>query len=70
MIARNLTRRLERLEDALLPDADPLFFQIVIVGSDGKRVPGEQIGPIHRRASRAPRGDIDRTKGAAKQRCL
>jgi hypothetical protein len=52
MNAKNLTRRLERLEDAMLPDPDPLYFQIVIVSSDGKRELGKQIGPISRRAGR------------------
>jgi len=68
MIARNLARRLERLEDAMLPDADPLFFQIVIVHSDGKRELGEKIGPINRGGSAQASGSRFRERPSGTQR--
>ena len=39
MISRNLARRLERLEDSLLPVLEePLVLRIILVSPDGERV--------------------------------
>ena len=43
MIARNLTRRLERLEDELIPEGEPKVLQIVFVDSDGTRELGHRV---------------------------
>ena len=41
MITRNLSRRLERLEDSLLPvNEEPIVLRIIPVSSDGKHVEG------------------------------
>jgi hypothetical protein len=40
---RNLSRRLERLEEQVAPLAEPRVWQIVIVDSDGSRREGEKI---------------------------
>ena len=37
MISRNLSRRLEQLEEQSAPLAEPKVWQIVIVDSDGSR---------------------------------
>jgi hypothetical protein len=39
MIARNLARRLKRLEEYILPRDDPKTWEIVQVDSDGTRTP-------------------------------
>jgi hypothetical protein len=43
MIAKNITRRLERLEDATMPAGEPKVWQIIIVNSDGSRTEGATI---------------------------
>jgi hypothetical protein len=37
MINKNLSRRLERLEDSLLPVEEPLVIHIISVDADGRR---------------------------------
>jgi hypothetical protein len=43
MITRNLTRRLERLEEELIPAGEPKVIQIVFVDSDGSRELGQRL---------------------------
>jgi hypothetical protein len=43
MINRNLARRLERLEDRLMPEIVRKVWQIIIVDADGSRREGETI---------------------------
>jgi hypothetical protein len=44
MIARTLARRLERLKEQMAPEGDPKVWEIIIVDSDGTRIPtGERI---------------------------
>jgi hypothetical protein len=43
MITRNLSRRLERLEDRMMPEVVRRVWQIVYVDSDGSRREGEKI---------------------------
>ena len=43
MIKRILTRRLERLEEVIMPDTVRRVWQIVYVDSDGSRREGEKI---------------------------
>jgi len=43
MTNRNLSRRLERLEETSEPSAEPRVWQIVIVDSDGSRRDGPVI---------------------------
>jgi hypothetical protein len=43
MITRNLSRRLERLEDRMMPEVVRRVWQIVTVDSDGSRREGEKI---------------------------
>jgi hypothetical protein len=39
MTSRNLARRLERLEEELIPEDDPKSWEIIIVDSDSTRTP-------------------------------
>jgi hypothetical protein len=43
MVSRNRSRRLERLEERVLPETVRRAWQIVIVASDGSRDEGEMI---------------------------
>ena len=43
MITRNLSRRLERLEEAITPETVRSVWQILIVEPDGSRREGEKI---------------------------
>ena len=44
MTARSLARRLDRLEQQLIPEEEPKVWEIVIVDSDGTRTPtGKRI---------------------------
>jgi len=43
MIGRNITRRLERLEEITMPVRAHKTWQIIIVDSDGSRREGEKI---------------------------
>jgi hypothetical protein len=43
MISRNVSRRLERLEELITPETVRRVWQIVIVDSDGSRHEGEKI---------------------------
>ena len=43
MINRNLSRRLERLEEAITPETVRRVWQILIVQPDGSRREGEKI---------------------------
>lgn len=39
MTGRSLSRRLERLEEELIPEDDPKVWEIIVVESDGTRTP-------------------------------
>ena len=55
MIARTLARRLDRLEEQIVPEGEPTFLQIILVASDGTRRLGDRIElPSHNR-QREPR---------------
>ena len=44
MTSRSLVRRLERLEEQVMPEDERKVWEIIIVGSDGTRTPtGERI---------------------------
>jgi hypothetical protein len=57
MITRNITRRLERLEEETLPIGEPMIIQIICVGSDGTREDG-------------PRYEIPTYPAGGSRRCL
>jgi hypothetical protein len=43
MITRNLTRRLERLEEETLPVGEPMVIQVVYVNTDGTERDGPRV---------------------------
>ena len=53
LISRNLSRRLERLEEHVMPEIVRKVWQIVIVDSDGSRREGEKIAWQAPRPARA-----------------
>ena len=63
MIARNITRRLERLEEATEPAGEPKAWQIVTIDSAGnvEHGPGYQFEPL-------PRGGFRPSLGRHKSR--
>jgi hypothetical protein len=58
MTGRSLSRRLERLEEHTMPEDEPTVWEIILVDSDGTRIPtGERIEMPPsglRRGSKAP----------------
>ena len=59
MTGRSLSRRLDRLEEELIPEDDPKVWEIIIVDSDGTRTPtGERIEMPQRR--RTPSDNTNR----------
>jgi hypothetical protein len=43
MINKNISRRLERLEEAAMPVREPKVWQVRIVNTDGSRTEGRKI---------------------------
>jgi hypothetical protein len=59
MINRNLSRRLERLEEVITPETVRRVWQIVIVEPDGSRREGEKI---EWQSSRVVKSDVSASR--------